>query len=103
MLEHGTPDASSFLPQLELATVTPWRCPCGCATINFAIEGHPAPTGNMHLIGDFVFGNDNELCGIFVCEQNGVLAGVEVYGFVCDAPRTLPEPEALRPFPTPAA
>jgi hypothetical protein len=34
MLEHGSPDAKAFLPQLELAQVTPWQCPCGRARLN---------------------------------------------------------------------
>lgn len=42
MLENGTPEALAFLKQLDDADVTPWRCPCGCASINFQIKGHPA-------------------------------------------------------------
>lgn len=49
-------------------------------------------------IADFVFGSGDELSGIFVFEQSGVLAGLEVYGLAGDAPRTLPSPELLRPF-----
>ena len=103
MLEHGGPEAVSILPQLELASVTPWRCSCGCASVEFAIDGHAAPTGGMHSLGEFVFGNGDELSSIFVFEQSGVLAGVEVVGYKCDAPRTLPEFEDLRPPHTPAA
>jgi len=99
MLEHGKPDAASLLPQLERAKVTPWHCPCGCATIHFAIEGYLAPAGGIRPVADFMFGDGDELCGIFAYEQSGVLAGVEVYGFTCDGPRSLPEPEVLRPFP----
>jgi hypothetical protein len=99
MLEHGKPEAASLLPQLEQAKVTPWRCSCGCASIDFVIDGYPDPSGSMHPIADFIFGNGEELCGILAYEQDGILAGVEVYGFTCDAPRSLPEPEALRPFP----
>src|SRR5436309_2785075 len=29
MLEHGSQDALSLLPQLALARATSWRCPCG--------------------------------------------------------------------------
>jgi hypothetical protein len=36
--------------------------------------------------------------GIFISSSGGILAGVEVYGLVGDAPKELPEPEALRVF-----
>jgi hypothetical protein len=103
MLEHGEPKARSFLSQLELAEVTPWHCPCGCASINFEIKGYPIPAPGCHPIADFVFGETNNLSGIFVFEKHGVLGGLEVYGLAGDAPKSLPEPEALRPFRDPAA
>jgi len=78
MLEHGEPEAKNFLPQLEQAQVTPWRCSCGCASINFSIQGYPQPSGGIHPIADFLFGTEENLSGIFVFEQSGVLAGLEV-------------------------
>ena len=98
MLEHGEPEVRAFLPQLEKAQATAWRCPCGCASINLSVEGFPEPSGGLHPIADFVFGTDEDLSGIFVFEQSGVLAGLEVYGLAGDAPKSLPSPESLRPF-----
>jgi hypothetical protein len=98
MLEHAKPDARAFLHQLEKAHVTPYRCPCGCASINLSIEGFPEPSGGMHVLADFTFGTGEELNGIFVWEQSGVLAGLEVYGLSGDAPKTLPSSASLRPF-----
>jgi hypothetical protein len=98
MLEHGAPDASQFLPQLERAQVLPTRCPCGCASIDFSIDGKPKPSGGLRPIADFVFGSGHEMSGVFVFEQLGVLAGLEVYGWAGDAPKTLPNPDSLRPF-----
>ena len=98
MLEHGSPDAAAFLPQLELAEVTPWQCPCGCASISFRIQCKPHPPPGVHPIAEFVFGEEETLCGIFVYEKEGILAGLEVYGLAGDAPKFLPEPESLRPF-----
>jgi hypothetical protein len=49
-------------------------------------------------LGDFVFGTGEDLSGIFVFEQGGVLAGVEVYGLAGYAPKTLPFSDALRSF-----
>jgi hypothetical protein len=99
MLEHGSPEARQFLEQLEIARVTPWRCQCGCASINFCIGNQPEQTG-CHPVADFVFGTEDDLSGIFIFESNGVLAGLEVYGLAGDAPQTLPSPESLRPFQT---
>jgi hypothetical protein len=99
MLEHGKPEASGFLPQLKNAQVTPYRCHCGCASINLSIEGRDVPSGGMHILADFIFGTEKTLSGIFVFEQSGVLAGLEVYGLAADAPKTLPSPDDLRPLP----
>jgi hypothetical protein len=100
MLEHGSSEASSLLPQLKLARATNWRCECGCASINIVVEGRepPVATKEMHIVADFVFGPDNEPNGIFLFEKGGLLAGLEVYGLAADAPKSLPRPDALRPF-----
>jgi len=98
MLEHGTPEAKKFLSQLESAEVTAWRCPCGCASINFQIMGHPEAPPGVHILGDFLVGEGNALSGIFVFESGGLLSGLEVYGLAGDAPTVLPGPEELRPI-----
>jgi hypothetical protein len=95
MLENGSPDAKQFLPQLNMAEATSWRCFCGCASFNFAIAGHRAPPG-VHIIADFLFGGDEDLCGIFLFESQGLLSGLEVVGYAVDPPKSLPPPESLR-------
>ncbi len=55
----------------------------------------PAPPG-VHILGDFIFGSAEDLAGIFISSSGGILAGVEAYGLTGDAPKELPEPEALR-------
>lgn len=99
MLQNGKPEAIAFVSQLDHVRVLPWRCPCGCASRNFCLQGQPQPTGGMHLIADFVFGTDECLNGVFVYEQTGMLAGIEVYGLTGDAPKSLPVPEELPPLP----
>lgn len=100
MLQNGVPEAPAFHSQARRAKVTPRRCRCGCATLEFVIEGHPITTGIGRLLGDYLFEDEEgRLCGIFIHEQHGVLGGVEVYGMEGHAPRSLPEPEQLRPFP----
>jgi hypothetical protein len=98
MLEHGSPEARAFLSQLERAKATAYRCRCGCASINLSIEGLPEPSGGLHILADFIFGDDDNLSGAFVFQQSGVLAGLEVYGLAGEAPKTLPLPASLRPI-----
>lgn len=99
LLEHGVPDALAFLPQLDDAEVTDWKCKCGCASIDFQIRGQPAaPPGAIRVLADYLFGGVDALCGVFIFESGGVLSGLEVYGLACDAPSILPQPEELRPF-----
>lgn len=98
MLEQGTPDAKTFLPQLRGASVTSWRCPCGCASINLKIDGRPEAPPGVHILGDFVFGEQEDESGIFIFESAGTLSGIEVYAMAkVDAPKRLPEPSELRP------
>jgi hypothetical protein len=101
MLEHGAPAGRNFLAQLELAEITAWRCPCGCASINFQIKGFPPVSPGVHalgVLGDFVFGNDNLPSGIFIFEKGDLLSGIEVYDIGAGAPKSLPAPESLRPY-----
>jgi hypothetical protein len=97
MLMHGEPDGASFANQLERARVTSWQCPCGCATIQFAIDGHPTPCGGLHVLGDYLFDYKGKVSGAFMYEISGVLAGLEVYALEGDAPQQLPRPSDLRP------
>jgi hypothetical protein len=98
MLENGGPDALSYLSQLEVAEATTWRCGCGCASFHFKIPGRPETPPGVHILGDFVFGPQAELCGVFIFASQGTLSGVEVYGLAVDAPSSLRQPASLRPF-----
>jgi len=100
MLEHSSTQAQSYLSQLELAEVTSWRCPCGCASINFQVQGSSPPASQgIKPISEFVFGGPADLSCIFLYVQyGGVLGGLEVYGLAGDAPRVLPTSDLLRPW-----
>jgi hypothetical protein len=100
MLEHGTVEAKQYIAQLDIAEVTPWRCPCGCASINFQIRGHAGPPPGVHILGDFVTGEGDHKSGAFIYSSGGLLSGIEIYGLAGDAPRVLPRPEHLRAFET---
>lgn len=99
MLELGKPEAKDFIPQLAKTLATDWRCSCGCASVNFAVEGFSEPSGELYVLADFVFDTGDNLSGIFVFQKSGVLAGLEVYGLAGEAPKSLPLPESLCPFP----
>ena len=98
LLEHGIPEAKPFLSQLDSAEVTPWQCECGCASINFQVRGDPPAPPGVHILSDYLFGGEQDLSGIFIFESGGLLSGLEVYGLAGDAPRFLPQAEALRPW-----
>lgn len=83
-----------YLPQLDLAEVTPWRC--GCASINFQIQGRPPAPPGVNILGDYLAGEGNLLSGAFIFESDGTLSGLEVYGLAGEAPHSLPRIEKLR-------
>jgi len=98
MLEHGSAEASGFLPQIDVAEVTPWKCGCGCASISFQIHGRPEAPPGVHILGDYVVGAGDCLSGAFIFASGGILSGIEVYGLAGEAPRVLPSIEDLQPF-----
>src|SRR5687767_15177070 len=98
LLEHGKPDAAGFLPQLAKARVIS-KCPCGCASVDFAIGGAtPPPEAGMHILADFAYKTDDGAhCGVFVFACGGLLAGLEVWSADgMDAVSSLPEIERLQ-------
>jgi hypothetical protein len=80
LLEHGIPQAADCLPQLDRARVAS-RCYCGCASINFAVDGViPPPGGGISNLADYEWrAPGGELFGVFVFERCGLLAGLEVW------------------------
>ena len=67
-------EAVQFLPQLERRQVFPARCPYGCASIEFRIDGQPRASGPMHLMADFLCRGDSALGGTACsCRTDGFL------------------------------
>ncbi len=102
LLQHGIPQASGYLPQLDRARVAS-RCYCGCASINFAIDGVVPPPGNgISILADYEWqAAGSELFGVFVFERGGLLAGLEVWSQDGLSQATsLPDIEQLRPVGT---
>jgi hypothetical protein len=99
-LEHGSASAAKFLPQLTRVWVVS-GCYCGCASVNFAVDGTVPPSGEgIGVLADFQFQTaEGHLCGVFVFERAGLLAGLEVWSVDgLSTPSTLPAIEQLQPL-----
>jgi hypothetical protein len=97
ILENGESEGIEFLDQLERARVV-GVCTCGCATIDFVVEGLLGAPPGVHILGDFIYGSEANSAGVFVFSSGGILSGLEVYGRSGDAPKVLPKPSELRRF-----
>ena len=100
LLKHGRSQALSFVPQLKNARVAS-RCGCGCASINFAINGVKPPSDEgIAVLADYEWGDaDGRLLGAFVFAQGGLLAGLEIWSQdLLAIANELPQVDWLRPF-----
>ena len=98
MISHGGASEKvkeECLRQLECATVIS-GCGCGCASIDFAIDGRTSDVREMDLIADFVTPDNKH--GVFVFVRGGLLSGVEVYQMAAEHPcAILPDSSVLTP------
>lgn len=97
LLEHGNEDAKAFIGQLDQAEATHWKCGCGCASFTFKVRDMPEAEPGVHVLSDYVFGEEATLAGVFIYSCNGTLSGLEVYGLAADVPTWLPTPNQLKP------
>ena len=100
LLEHGEPEAHRFLDHVPRAWVVA-RCPCGCASVDFAIDGQRAPVGTgMEILADYEWrGPADELFGVFLFARGDLLSGLEVWSIDGEStPTVLPEPSQLTPL-----
>jgi hypothetical protein len=97
LLEHGEPIAQQFLTQLDDARVFS-RCPCGCASVDFAIAGKRPTQFGLRVLSDFQWQDEKgHLFGVFVFEQDGLLAGLDLWSIDGQSTATqLPAVELLR-------
>jgi hypothetical protein len=89
-------EKTDYLAQLQRATVIR-RCPCGCASIDLAIDGRESSEVGIVPLGDFITPESQH--GVFVFSRGGLLAGVEIYQLAADSlPAEFPRPIAFTPF-----
>ena len=102
LLDHGTPDAIRYRAHLNKARVAA-RCYCGCASIDFGIDGVVPNRGEpISILSDYEWiDTDGRLFGTFVFSRCDLLAGLEVWSQDGLAPADyLPEISQLRPIGT---
>jgi hypothetical protein len=79
LLEHGGEGNAKFLEQLGRARVAS-LCGCGCASIDFAVSGKRPDDLTMRTLSDYQWRDDHgHLFGAYVFEQDGLLAGLDLW------------------------
>ncbi len=100
MLEQGTASAARFLAHLPEARVVS-RCSCGCGSVDLSVGGVVPPRNEpISILADFEYRTaTGHLCGAFVFERAGLLAGLEVWSVDgLSTPSVLPAVDQLRPL-----
>jgi hypothetical protein len=100
LLAHGTLAAGGYLDDLARARVAS-RCGCGCASIDFAVDGHKPPRdAPLEVLADYQWRDGaGHLGGVFIFARAGVLAGLEVWSIDGEAAiDRLPSPAQLEPL-----
>jgi hypothetical protein len=99
LLEHGDGDNAMFLDQLEQARVAR-LCGCCCASIDFAVNSERPQDFAMRFLSDYQWRDEHgNLFGIFVFEQDGLLAGLDLWSIDGGrTPHAIPRIAQLVPF-----
>ena len=101
LLDHGAPKAEAFRHQLQNARVAS-RCACGCASVDFSIDGKQSDEVGLNILSDFYWLDDKGISyGVFVFAKGDLLAGLEVYSMSGKTPVSLPLLTQIRSWETP--
>jgi hypothetical protein len=99
LLVRSGDEGAAFLDQMDRIRVIS-RCPCGCASVDFAVEGQrPSPDAKMHVIGEHIWQDAaGHTFGVFVFAKGGQLSGLEVWSVDGEGatPAGLPDVGRLR-------
>ncbi len=99
LLTNGADDAASYAMQLDRISVNS-VCPCGCASINFAIDDTtPDKNSGIKILADYQSDAvDGVVVGVFLFAYGDLLAGLEVWSPDGESDcKVLPKPSTLRP------
>ena len=102
--DRGVPAVAAARWNVEALRVV-GRCPCGCASVDFA---RPGEGSGMTGYRDWLWNEpDGSLCSAFLFDHGGGPGGLEVYALDGPGvPTALPRPDELRdrdePLPDPA-
>jgi hypothetical protein len=100
LLEQGTDEGRNLLPQLARARVVA-RCSCGCASVDFSIDGQIASAkSGMSIVSDYRWQDaDGRAFGVFAFAREGLLSGIDLWSIDGRATAgTLPNVSQLRPM-----
>ena len=106
LLIHGDDRAKTFLPQTDRTRVV-GRCGCGCASINFAVDGKTfygkridGEVVGMETLVEYQWTTiDGKRFAVFVFACNGLLAGLDLWSMDGQGIATeLPATSVLRAF-----
>src|SRR5258708_4923830 len=95
MLQHGGPEAQSFLSQLSAVRVSSWRCPCGCASLRIRVEGRPDPAPAIRVLAEYVIAFDDDFTTAGIYESDGTLGGIDLHSASGAALASLPQESDL--------
>jgi hypothetical protein len=100
VLEHGTDEAKSYLPQIEGMRAKS-SCSCGCPSISLFVSDN-APAGILtkeRVVAD-LSGQAPEgiSVGILIFQDEGKLSELEIYPYDNERKFGLPTIESLSPF-----
>lgn len=99
LLNHGAPEALSFLSQVDQVRVV-GQCDCGCPTLDLALAGNTEPRCGGVLDLALFIGDSPEgvRAGVFLYAREGELSELEGVSFSEEKKFTFPAPESLKPF-----
>ncbi len=98
LLRHGIDGAEDFLSQLDEAEVFS-HCQCGCASIDFSIDGRRPKTFELRILADYQWTDEHgHQFGVFVFEQDNLLAGLELWSMGEADALQLPPIHLLQPL-----
>ena len=96
---RGNPTVEVDIPLSELDELSvASECRCGCASIDFAINGSPVDQlGGITVIADYLYHSEQKFqMGCFLFMSNGHIAGLEVWSVDgAETPSRLPLPVEL--------